>query len=86
MRVAKKRSYSFILIIVFFHLTHYILFLFYHILFLPYPEGAVGPISYNDIQVLSAPIRDCGLAACGKNMVYGCFAMIFIVDFAIIIM
>ncbi len=38
MRVAKERLYSFISIIVFFHLTHYILCL-------PNPEGAVEPIS-----------------------------------------
>lgn len=45
MRVAKKRLYSFIPIIVFFHSNHRILSLDSLYSFLTHPEGTVEPIS-----------------------------------------
>ncbi len=51
MRVAKKRSYSFILPFAYCRLSIRILLLFYHILFLPHPEGAVGPIPSKNKQL-----------------------------------
>ena len=51
MRVAKKNSYSFILPFAYCRLSIRILLLFYHILFLPHPEGAVEPISSKNKQL-----------------------------------
>lgn len=51
MRVAKKKSYSFILPFAYCRLSIRILLLFYCILFLSHPEGAVGPISSKNKQL-----------------------------------